>query len=204
MPDSAKFAPALSCFKTSSALAFAAASVFRVSALRHGDKNVSRLHLLRRLVLIFMRRIITLYVSVSDCRLATGQVRAVEREELNLSLLRNRSGVTRRVLLEERLQVCVARIDVLADVRCRNHRVIKFNLGAPLPCTPDEQQRSETETPPSPGHKRLQPLLLHLRLDCVLEISQRHVEVLRDEVPCTSRRRCNYRQEKGRTRILRA
>ena len=117
MARSAKFPPAFSCFRMSSALAFAAASVFASAPLAHRDQDVTRLHLLWRLVLIQMRLVVGLRIGIAHRRSSTGKIRGLKAEKFDLAGLGNGVRIVRGVALEEGLQIGVRGIDGALDVR---------------------------------------------------------------------------------------
>ena len=96
------------------------------------DEDVARARLLGNLVLGLVLVVVGLNLLLRGLRNAAGKLVGRERKVGDLALLRHRVRVARGVLLEEGLEIGVRRVDGLAQIVAREHRVIELDLDVVL------------------------------------------------------------------------
>ena len=104
----------------------------RVRTRSYLDQDVPRARLLRHRILRLMRGVILLDLLLRGLRNSSGHIAACKREVGDRALFRHSRRIACRVLLEERFQIGIRRIDLLAQIVRGNHRIVELDLDVVL------------------------------------------------------------------------
>ena len=133
--------------------------------------------------------IVLLNLLLRGLRYAARHIVGREGEVGDGALFGNRGRIARRVLLEERFQVGIGGIDLLAQIVRRDHRVVELDLDVVLPV---EVAHFLVADRHAGGDQRFQATDGDVLLDAVFKVGHRDVEpalnqggvlVLADELP---------------------